>query len=172
MFLVVFASAFGLLIRLPLYGVISGDMRDCLLPWFSQISENGALRGLKQQVGDYNVFYQGLIALLTYLPFDPMALIKSLSVAFDYLLALCVGKFAYDMTDEASGARRSNFAFAYALTLLLPTVFLNSAAWGQCDSIYAAFCVLCIDLLLPRGKNSPPPEKFCWRSSRWALPLP
>lgn len=32
--------------------------------------------------------------------------------------------------------------WAFSALLLLPTVVLNGAFWGQCDSIYAAFCLL------------------------------
>ncbi len=33
---------------------------------------------------------------------------------------------------------------AYAVVLLLPSVVLNSAAWGQCDSIYTAALLACV----------------------------
>ena len=35
----------------------------------------------------------------------------------------------------------------YAGAVMLPSVVLNSAAWGQCDSVYVVFCVLCFWLL-------------------------
>lgn len=140
--LIAVATCLGALIRFSLRDVISKDMRMYLLPWFSQIRDNGGLRGLDVQVGNYNVAYQFIIALLTYLPLRPELLYKLVSVAFDFVLALGAGKLLYDVYGG-----KERFALAYSVTLLLPTVFLNSAAWGQCDSIYASLCVFCLDLL-------------------------
>jgi Gpi18-like mannosyltransferase len=39
---------------------------------------------------------------------------------------------------------------SFAVVLFAPTVVVNSAAWGQCDSIYAAFCVGSLYFLLRR----------------------
>ncbi len=41
-------------------------------------------------------------------------------------------------------------AAGFFLTLFLPTVVLNGACWGQCDSIYAAFAVWGVCLALER----------------------
>ena len=41
---------------------------------------------------------------------------------------------------------------AYAVVLFLPVVFLNSAVWAQCDSIYTSFCVMSFYFLL-RGRG-------------------
>lgn len=38
--------------------------------------------------------------------------------------------------------------FCFFAVLLLPTVVLNGALWGQCDSIYAAFAILSVYLAL------------------------
>ena len=115
----------------------SGDYHHCLEPWFEEIRDNGGLRALDKQVGNYNVIYQIIIALLTYLPFNPMYLYKAVSVVFDYVLAFGVGLLAMEYTNK----RRSSFALAYAAVLLLPTCIFNSALWAQCDSIYVSMLV-------------------------------
>ena len=67
--LVLVITVIGGLARLSGRGFISVDARDYLLPWFDTIQQNGGLAALSEQVGNYNVFYQFLIALMTYLPF-------------------------------------------------------------------------------------------------------
>jgi Gpi18-like mannosyltransferase len=48
---------------------------------------------------------------------------------------------------------------AYSLVLFCPTVLLNSGIWGQCDSIYTAFCVMSFFYFL---KNKPQVSLFCY----------
>ena len=79
---------------------------------------------------------------------ENLVLIKALSIAFDVVLAWAsmklVGLYC------SSNARR---LAAFFLVLFLPTVVLNGAYWGQCDSIYTAFAVLALYLALD-GRTS------------------
>ena len=68
-----------------------GDFNADLLPWFVEIKADGGIRALEHQVGNYNIPYQILIALLTYLPFKELYLYKGLSIIFDYLIAAGCG---------------------------------------------------------------------------------
>lgn len=43
------------------------------------------------------------------------------------------------------------FFITFAVVIMLPTVILNSAYWGQCDSIYTTFIILTL-LYLYKGK--------------------
>jgi Gpi18-like mannosyltransferase len=62
--------------------------------------------------------------------------IKIFSVFFDLVLALGSMKIVslFSKSDVAK-------LLTFAATLFVPTVFLNSAFWGQCDGIYAALCI-------------------------------
>lgn len=82
------------------------------------------------------------MALMTYIPWKPMYMIKVLSIAFDYLLAFAVADFACKIKREKRDS--AIFQAVYAIVLLLPPVVLNSAYWGQCDSIFP-FCSAFID---------------------------
>lgn len=86
-------SVLGAWIRFQGRTLISGDMSFYLLPWYDQMTEQGFFT-LKNQVGEYNILYQELMALMTYIPWKPMYMIKVLSIAFDYLLAFAVADFA------------------------------------------------------------------------------
>lgn len=122
---------------------VSADADHYLLPWFSEISNNGGIYGLGKQVGDYNIAYQEAIAIMTHIPFDnALYLYKMLSALFDLGLAVAAGLLVYHIS--ADDKKKWNGILAYVVVFCLPTVFLNSCAWAQCDSIYTFFCILCL----------------------------
>jgi Gpi18-like mannosyltransferase len=121
----------------------SCDMSGCLVPWFNEINNAGGLSALKNQVGDYNIVYQTIIALLTYLPFPAIHMYKILSIIFDYVLAFGTALFVYKIKNKS----KMMFTVVYSAIIMMPTVMLNSAAWGQCDSIYVSFIIISIILL-------------------------
>lgn len=122
----------------------SGDMKECLLVWFEIIKSKGGLSSLAHQVGDYNLYYQTLIALLSYIDFNPMYLIKLSSVLFDYVLALWVALIIRDYYSESAYdyLKQKNIYIHYIasfIILIVPTIVVNSAFWGQCDAMYTSF---------------------------------
>lgn len=127
-FIVVFII--GVLIRYLMRDGMSGDMNVCLLPWFEEM-ERGGVDSLGKTIGNYNVPYVIIMTLLTYLPFNPMYMIKMVSIVFDLLLA---GACAYLVKDKI----KDNL-LVFTGVFLSPVVMLNSAWWGQCDSVYVAF---------------------------------
>ena len=138
LFCVIGVTLISMIIRYSFREIISNDAYWCLLPWYDVIKENGGIYALGSQVGDYNMLYQFLIAIFTYLPIEPLSAYKLLSCIFDYLLAAAMGYFVYDFSEKD---RVLKGAMAYMLVLMSPIVFLNSSYWGQCDAIYTFFCV-------------------------------
>lgn len=134
----------SIMIRYGLRNLSNMDVEQCLIPWYNDIRDNGGIRGLGQQVGTYNILYQTVIAILTYLPIEPLYAYKISSVIFDYLLAVTVGLLVYRYSD---GNRKWKGIFAYAAVVLSPLVILNSAAWAQCDTVYAYFTLLALAML-------------------------
>ena len=65
---------------------------------------------------------------------------KILSIIFDYAIAYAIAYFLCKIQNKKK--YRAYFNVIYAIVLFLPTVVLNSAYWGQCDSIYSFFVVL------------------------------
>lgn len=131
----------GVLIRYALREVISPDGVYAYLPWYEEIKANGGLRALAHQVGDYNIFYQFLIALMTYLPFAPITGYKLLSIIFDIAMAVLFAKTFYDLDKKKS---EWSLLLGFALVWINPMVFINSSEWGQCDVIYTFFCILAV----------------------------
>lgn len=149
----------GLAIRWAGRYFVSEDMDVCLIMWFEKIKAAGGLPALSTQVGDYGLLYQTLISLMTYLPLNTVVQYKLLSSVFDVLLALLAGLTYRDVAlgrlagatrtglDGQAGRVRLQSCLVAALVWLLPTVILNSAYWGQCDSMYACCCLATLYLL-------------------------
>lgn len=131
-------SLVAAMIRYSFREIISNDAYWCLLPWYDIIKENGGIRALEMQVGDYNMLYQFIIAVFTYLPIAPLNAYKLFSCIFDFLLAGIMGYFVYDLSERDKALKG---VMTYAVVLFSPMVFLNSSYWGQCDAIYTFFCV-------------------------------
>lgn len=129
-------------IRFSLLDFVSGDMGDFLLPWYQEIRDAGGLLGLDRRVGNYNILYQFVIALMTYLPINPVWGYKLFSIIFDYLLAILIAFIVYDLCKNKDGDR--NALIAYTMVLFSPLVIMNSSLWGQCDSIYTFFCIFSV----------------------------
>ena len=119
------------------------DYQNFLSRWVSFFRENGGFRALSQPVGNYNIPYLYFLALFSYSGIRDLYLIKLLSLLFDVLLAWACARLAGRFTRSRTRALACFFAVLY-----LPTVFLNSAVWGQCDGVYAALAVLGIALAL------------------------
>lgn len=148
LFFYILINLIALVIRYTARDFISDDMQRFLIPWFQIIKSGGGLSALSNQVGDYGLLYQTIIALMTYVEMNPVYLYKLLSVIFDFLLA---NSFAYFVVNSGTmtdfRGKDKFFCLSYAFSLFLPTVIMNSAFWGQCDSIYTFFLLWCIWLL-------------------------
>lgn len=92
-------------------------------------------------MGNYNLVYQAAIWLLTKLPLEPLHAYKALSTVFDYGLAVSAGLLTGKLAEEQKDWKALG---AYSTILLLPTVFLNSCAWAQCDSVFCTFGILAL----------------------------
>ena len=144
-FLIVFlcASLFGIIIRFTLRDVISSDSSSFLLPWYIEMKNSGGIQSLNRQIGNYNMLYQFLIAIMTYLPIPPLYAYKILSCLFDFLLAGLIGVIVYDLHNN-----KWEGMAGYIIVIFSPIVFLNSAAWAQCDSIYTFFSIFALFMLI------------------------
>ena len=100
----------------------------------------GGVAALEYQIGDYNVLYQTIIALITYIDCNPIFMYKCISILFDYALAASTAWFVSKITNNK--IFEIQFNIIYGAVLFLPTVLLNSSCWGQCDSIYTTFLIL------------------------------
>lgn len=144
----IFAGIFvALWIRVQFFSIISEDVHGYVIPWYDYISTHGFLQSLSDNFYNYNPPYLYLIGISTYFPWIPKLIaIKLISIAFDFLAALAAFCIVRSQRQEREW---SWLAFFYIL--ILPTVFVESAIWGQCDIIYCTFLIWMIFFLL-KGK--------------------
>ncbi len=129
----------ALLLRASLLPYETLDYQDFLSQWVEHFRQHGGFAALKDPVGNYNVPYLYLLALLSHLPMPDLYGIKLFSIVFDFLLAWGAFRLARCLTPDKKAP-----LWAFSALLLLPTVILNGSCWGQCDSVWAALCVLAL----------------------------
>ncbi|MCL2081268.1 MAG: conjugal transfer protein TraL [Oscillospiraceae bacterium] len=138
-------SLAALALRLAFFDAVTQDYNNFLLPWMNEFREGGFL-ALRTTSSNYNLPYLYILALLSYVPVNDLYLIKILSIIFDFVLAFTMmGMCRAGQSPPRAGTRGIIAApglIVFAVTLFWPAFWLNSAYWAQCDSIYAAFCLL------------------------------
>ena len=125
----------------------TADYTQFLAVWVQHFRDTGGFAGIASYRGNYNIPYLYFLALFSMSRVPDLYLIKLLSVFFDVVLAWgCLRLVGFFRRSDA--LRLAAFLGA----LLLPTVLLNGAYWGQCDGIYVAFAVWALYYAL-RGKG-------------------
>jgi Gpi18-like mannosyltransferase len=127
--------------------LVGQDMKEFLLPWYNIILQHGGFAALRDtSFSNYTPPYLYLLSLATYFPAIPSVIaIKIYSITFDVVCALVIFFIAHCFL-----GKRSSWLVAL-IVLLLPTVWVDSAWWGQCDSIFTAFLLLTV-LFILKGK--------------------
>ena len=145
-FIFFLVTIISIVVRIRGLNVLSIDMKGPLLRWFYLIKNNGGLKALALNIGDYNMPYLTIMALLTYIPISPIIALKMVSIIFDYLLAFFSVRLIKEILKERYNIKIG--IIGYSVIILLPTVILNSSFWGQCDSIYVTFIVISLIYLI------------------------
>jgi Gpi18-like mannosyltransferase len=130
-FAVLILLAIGL--RLSFLKWESGDYTHYLSPWYDHLRQYG-FQGFRDNFANYNLPYLYLLYVAVAVGLPKLLAIKLISLVFDFVLAYAVHRVIKHFRPEGYAA-----LLAATLTLFLPSVFLNSAAWGQCDAIYTSF---------------------------------
>lgn len=143
-----------------------GDFTIFIDPWFETLKEGGGLAALSQNIGNYNMPYLTILAILTYIDVDPVISVKTVSIIFDFICAITAMKMAF-MIFKNSKNKELIALIVYGVILFLPTVLLNSSYWGQADSIYVAFIMLSLLALLEEKYL----KAFIWLGFSFAFKL-
>ncbi|WP_052169730.1 glycosyltransferase 87 family protein [Pseudobutyrivibrio ruminis] len=136
------AIIINFIIRYSLRDFTNSDLSNPLTSWYNELKATGGFAGLGHQLNDcsYNLPYLTLIAFFTYLPVNPADAFKVSSGIFDFIQAFAVAWFVFDITNK----NRNKAILSFIIAISSPIVLLNSAGWGQCDSIYTAFAIFAL----------------------------
>jgi len=120
--------------------VVSDDMRQVFLPWYTYMLTHGRFQGL-DQIYPYSPPYLYLLVIMTYVrsSIPDVAGVKFISIVFDFVVAVTV----YGLVKLRY---RSGFQpwLAFSIALFLPTVSLTAQPGGQADAIYTSCLVICV----------------------------
>jgi Gpi18-like mannosyltransferase len=126
--------ALAVLLRASLIHFENPDTTFFFVPWAEFIQNHGGFRALDSGFANYTPPYQYLLVIFTYYLFPALPKIisiKLIPIVFDFVAAFFVYKIVH-----LRYPRNSVPIFASLAFLFLPTVFLNSAFWGQSDVLY------------------------------------
>lgn len=126
----------GLLLRIFLFSYESLDYQQFLSNWTSLLGREG-FKALGGSWHNYTGLYMYVLLIIGKLPIPNLIGIKLFSAVFDLLLALAVAKATTLFRDNI------NPLIPFSVVWFLPTAVANSAMWGQCDSIYCFFMIMC-----------------------------
>jgi Gpi18-like mannosyltransferase len=132
-------------IRIYFLPYSNGDMDWFNVPWYQTLYEQGVSKTLGTNFSNYSPPYTYLLALATWShDFIPALIaIKLIPTFFDMIGAVLVYKIVSLKYPDGQAA-----LLAASLYFIAPTVMLNSSHWGQVDSLYTFFLLLCIHYLL------------------------
>lgn len=125
---------------------VSFDMADFLIGWYDKLAKNGFAE-LKFPFSNYTPPYLYLLFLMTktaaFIP--KVVAIKLPSICCDFLNAILVYKI---LRIKYTQDQKEIALIGASVFLVLPTILLNSAYWGQADSIYSFFLLACLLFLM------------------------
>lgn len=144
----------------PLMNFMTSDMYHYLMPWV-QLINLGGWRTYSFAFTDYTPLYTYLLAIPAMLPASCWtAAIKTISILADIFLAVSAGYVVWTATFRLTdNARQLIGMTASVLVLWMPTVWLNSALWGQCDAMWSGCCILSLAFFL---KDRPTTGMICY----------
>ncbi len=146
--LFIFASVAALIcIRVSLLSFASRDYNVFLSVWLEKMRGYEGFEALRAKIGDYNMPYLYFLFILSKLNLNDLVIIKWFSCIFDFVCAFFIMK----CVEEKSENKLLRYG-AFIVALATPTILMNSAYWGQCDSILAAFCIASFYFIL-KGKG-------------------
>ena len=126
----------------------SADYQMFLSQWAAAFRDGGGFAAVKLPIGNYNAPYLYFLAAISYLPIPDLYLIKLFSILFDVVLAWGGFRLVRHFAPESPNRP----LLCFCLLLLLPTVILNGAFWGQCDALYGALTLHALACAL-EGRN-------------------
>jgi len=136
--------ALGLLARLDT-SLITGDMSNFYFIWYQNILDNGIATSFREHLIGYTPAFWYLFAGTTLL--DPIlprvTAIKLLPILFD-----CISTYFVYRIVRTKYPTGNKPYWAAGLFFVLPTIFINSAQWGQMDALYTSFLIISLYFFL------------------------
>ncbi|NOT04028.1 MAG: hypothetical protein HOP27_05455 [Anaerolineales bacterium] len=130
-------------IRYRIYGMSNEDV-VILQDWYQHFYKKGVVSLANNSFSNYPPAYLYLLWISRLFSdwFDSIAAIKIIPTVFDFLSVFTIFLLA---RIKLEGDKPYLFSAGF---FLLPTIMFNSTGWGQIDSLYTSFLLLCTYFLL------------------------
>ena len=128
----------------------SADYNEFLEPWMNYYKEVGVVKGLSETVGNYTPFYNYFLAIAAQIvPQEGYVyIIKWFDVPFEIAFSVAVFLIVFHKS------RNYNYSsIAFLCSLILPSIFINGAIWGQFDIIFSVFIIWSFYFVLLKKYN-------------------
>ena len=145
LFFMVLVNLLGTIVRVVFLPFQSSDFISQQLYWHGQLAGKG-LDALSICVSDFSPLYSTVFALLCQTNLSVQFITKIIPATIDFILAMTALLIYHEVTDGKSTLRER--VIIYGAVLFNPLLILNASCWGQFDSIYTAFILLCIYVLI------------------------
>ena len=147
MFLALF---FSTLAKTYAFSFLSGDYNGFLLKWMRQYKILGIHDGFGASLGDYTPFYNYFLCIFgVVLPEEGFVYaIKIFNIFFEasfatavfFIIQKCFNRLNYS-------------SLAFSISLIIPSIIINGAFWGQCDIIFSSFVVWSFYFVISKKYN-------------------
>jgi Gpi18-like mannosyltransferase len=150
-------------IKISLWSVTSHDAEVYFLPWLEFIRAHGHWLALRYPVGQYFPFYLYLLATSSYLDqlISPLGQIKLIPLTFDFYAAAMAYRVVKQLEayDDAATPNSYSPIVAFFAVFALPSLLIDGALWGQCDSILVSLLLATVFYVL---RGSPIRAAICF----------
>jgi Gpi18-like mannosyltransferase len=143
LYLSIILFGLSILIRYQIYGLSNEDV-VILQDWYQHFYRRGVASLANGNFSNYTPAYLYLLWITRLFSdwFGSLAAVKIIPTAFDFLSAYAIFLLArIKFKDDKP------YLFS-ALFFVLPTIMFNSTGWGQIESLYTSFLLLCVYFLL------------------------
>jgi Gpi18-like mannosyltransferase len=144
--IVIVGVALAVAVRYSLLSFKSGDYLDYTRKWYNTIKSLG-FSGFRTDFSNYNPPYLYLLYfIIRFFPDIPSLIVTKLpSIVSDFILAWLVMRIVRLKYPQSPIPLFAGFTALFA-----PTVILNSAFWGQADSLYTTFLMAALYFFMLR----------------------
>lgn len=147
---IVLALTFSTIGKFFAFSFLSSDYNNFLKHWMIQYQEMGFIKGIGTTIGDYTPFYNYFLCLFA--QFTPevgfVYAIKWFNLVFEIGTATAFFLITYHYFKNLNYS-----SLAFAITLIIPSVIINGAVWGQCDIVFTMFIVWSFYFIITKRYN-------------------
>ena len=144
------AIAVSTIAKVYAFPFLSSDYHNFLCGWMLKYKELGVHDGFGASLGDYTPFYNYFLCLFgVWFPEEGFVYaIKIFNIIFELSFSTAVFLIVQKCFHKLNYS-----ALAFSISLIIPSIIINGAFWGQCDIVFSSFVVWSFYFILGKKYN-------------------